>query len=140
MKSKVERDKYRALGGTYNEAKNDYEFDIGGQKFALKDMSYNDYELVYYRSLDQITDRVQREEFESRFLISNATVFNDVKDKVESEFDNINALSREESMFTQQYATLESDYRVAAANVHDTNDQIDKNRKNVEKIKNANKS
>ena len=43
-------------------------------------------------------------------------------------------------MFEQQYATLESAYRVAAANVHDTNDQIDKNRKNVEKIKNANKS
>lgn len=140
LKSKVERDKYKALGGTYNEAKNDYEFDIGGQKFALKDMSYADYESVYRYSLNQITDRVQREEFKSRFHIRNATVFNDVKDKVESEFDNINALSREESMFAQQYATLESDYRVAAANVHDTNDQIDKNRKNVEKIKNANKS
>lgn len=141
LKSKVDRDKYKALGGTYNEAKNDYEFDIGGQKFALKDMSYADYDkLVYQSGLNQITDRVQREEFKSRFHIRNATVFNDVKDKIESEFDNINALSREESMFAQQYATLESDYRVAAANVHDTNDQIDKNRKNVEKIKNANKS
>ena len=103
-------------------------------------MSYADYELAYRSGLNQITDRVQKEEFKSRFHIRNATVFNDVKDKVESEFDNINALSREESMFAQQYATLESDYRVAAANVHDTNDQIDKNRKNVEKIKNANKS
>lgn len=141
---RIDKDRFAAMGGTYNEQLQDYVFNVDGVAKKFSELTYADYNKLYTNARGNMSgDRLA--EFEGKFNMTNSTNFNMLKGRVDDDIKRVDTYNRkltaatnEEAYWKGRYNSKDSEYRRYQGAINDMNKDIARHKKDIERIDRVN--
>lgn len=142
---KVDTNRFKELGGTYNEQLQDYTFEVDGVTKKFSQLTYSDYRKLYTNARSGVSND-QLAEFESKFNMTNSTNFNTLQNRVEDDIKRVDAYNRkltsatnEEAYWKKRYNDKDIEYKKYQGAINQMNKDIAGYNKDIETIDRVNK-
>lgn len=134
----IDTDKFNDMNGRFDEALNDYVFNVNGQDIKLNDLSYAQYDTIFYQnsahlSGDDLTN------YNTKYKMDNVGDFRELKSRLESQLGRLSSLRTQEAQSLNDYNRLSAEHSRISAEINTRNDALTRRRRDVETIDRANK-